>query len=81
MADKRLMTGNEACARGAWEAGAASTLYPEENFSGEPHTLEPGEKFKLEDSQLEQVASLKIEYVPLLTVPQPGSHTVSTVAA
>jgi hypothetical protein len=43
---------------------ARVTLYPEENFSGEPHTLEPGEKFKLEDSQLEQVASLKIEYVP-----------------
>jgi PKD repeat protein len=43
---------------------ARVTLYPEENFSGEPHILEPGEKFKLEDSQLEQVASLKIEYVP-----------------
>ncbi len=43
---------------------ARVTLYPEENFSGEPHTLEPGENFKLEDSQLEQVASLKIEYVP-----------------
>ena len=29
MADKRLMTGNEACARGAWEAGAAlACSYP-----------------------------------------------------
>lgn len=43
---------------------ARISIYPEENFRGDPQILEPGETFQLQNSQLDQVASLKIEYVP-----------------